>query len=347
MVTELLAENDIVHYRLADPSLWSGSTTITDPDAANLSILGSSGRSAEAAELNAALRAEDHEKIAILHSRSDFEATAFAQELLGLVAGSADFGWKHQVYGYRLEDPAPMVEEVLAERPDALVIIGGFGSPGSNLNAAPPLIGSPDPVPGDEAAGTNINSDTIAVLTALASAEPNQGPQIYLTSAEATPQMVQRLNEAGLRNQLVGAIGLTPGRTSGRFLEALAEYEPGDLGRYANASAKAHDLYDGIVIAALAAQSQYSDSPELLVDGIYSVSEHGQDCGTYAECLEQISSDDGEGRLTTHNINYQGVSGRWGLNPSTRSIDRAVGWLKQFEAERGWQRLEPLRGGSP
>jgi branched-chain amino acid transport system substrate-binding protein len=96
---------------------------------------------------------------------------------------------------------------------------------------------------------------------------------------------------------LDGAKGTLPGNfASDEFRERLLEIDPA-LTDFSYSA----ESYDAVILAALAAAQGGSDDPTTIRDNLKSVSEGGEKCETFADCLALIA--DGE------DIDYDGPSG--------------------------------------
>ena len=96
---------------------------------------------------------------------------------------------------------------------------------------------------------------------------------------------------------LTGAKGTLPGNfASDEFQARLLEVDP-TLTDFSYSA----ESYDAVILSALAAAQGESDDPTTIRDNLQSVSEDGEECTTFADCLALIN--DGE------DIDYNGPSG--------------------------------------
>jgi serine/threonine protein kinase len=123
-----------------------------------------------------------------------------------------------------------------------------------------------------------------------------QNKNIYGTEGnmrETIPVQVDPLK----RDVLNGMKGTTRPQPNPNFVELLSKSAGGGLVDFTYAA----ETYDAVIVSALAAASAHSDNPAKIADKINDVTQGGQKCTKYAECLDAIKRG--------IDVDYNGVSG--------------------------------------
>ncbi|MDA0567419.1 ABC transporter substrate-binding protein [Streptomonospora sp. S1-112] len=161
-----------------------------------------------------------------------------------------------------------------------------------------------------------------SVINGIADAEPDA---VVIVAFEEGVQVVTGLIEAGVdADQMYGTDGLNdetlaekvdaedPSTVSGfqgtapdngdqEFIDGLTSFD-GDLKVFQFSG----QVYDCVIVTALAAEQAESTDPAVFVEEIAAVSKEGTECTTFEECRDLLA--DGE------DIDYQGVSGPLDFN---------------------------------
>ncbi|MEJ7690995.1 MAG: ABC transporter substrate-binding protein [Nocardioidaceae bacterium] len=94
-------------------------------------------------------------------------------------------------------------------------------------------------------------------------------------------------------------------------------------------------VYDAVMLIALAAETAKDDAGPALAKEIINVSREGTACTTYAECLKLVKA--GE------DINYEGISGPVDLN-DTGSVSKATIGIQLYGADNNYKQVDSVSG---
>lgn len=175
-------------------------------------------------------------------------------------------------YDPRTTDFGPLVQRVASRRPGAIVLIGF--------------------------------DESIKILAGLRALDITpQNRKIYGTEGnmrETLPGQVAPPRQ----DVLEGMQGTTRRQIDRNFADRLNQSAGGGLVEFTYAA----EVYDAVIVSALAAASAHSDSPVNIAEKIREVTEGGQKCRTYAGCIEGIKNN--------VDIDYDGISGPLEFNDS-------------------------------
>lgn len=204
-------------------------------------------------------------------TRNDSYGTGFGEALESALTDAGADVVINAAYDPAAADFQADVAKVVAESPDAVIVIG-FNDDGAKVLS--------------EMIAQGAGPADIAIYTA----DGMQSSKFGESVDAANPGVV-----AGIKGTAPAA---APAGVTHPFLDAYAETgEDTIFSSY---------YYDCAMLVALAAQAAGSDDPAEIADNILAVSQDGEKCQTYADCLALL--EDGE------DIDYDGASGNVDLS---------------------------------
>ncbi len=318
-ITNLALEAGALHYRLEDPLLNS-----TGPRAPSdrLNIRAGADLDLEARLVATAL-SDAARPISIIVAETDPYGMALAEQVLTLVDTAAESDpqapLRTQIFPYANNQASVDAATAQAQPAETVLIVGHTAAPGSTINAASRPDGTP-PI------------STLEVLAALANQDVRgSNTPILVTAAEANSSLGARLGPDFDPTLLDGVRGVTidapilpgfRGRLEQRIGPDVTELDD-------EAVIRAAELYDAIIVVALASHERGIDEARQFTEVISGVSRAGTRCVTFEACRAVLDTRNG---IDDHkSIDYDGLSGAGQIGQTGRPTF-ATGRLVTFDA---------------
>jgi ABC-type branched-subunit amino acid transport system substrate-binding protein len=262
-----------VTYKVIDTVASSGtilfSPSNTAPELTNYDDKGLYFRTAASDALQgrvlAKVIAEDNNKNVLIVARDDLYGHGLGQEVQRSLQLSHINLLPTLKYDLHTMSFDSLAQKVASQHPDGIVLIGF--------------------------------DETAKVLASLRSVDITpQNRKIYGTEGnmrETIPGQV----DPSKRDVLSGMTGTTRPAIDPNFAKRLNQSAGGGLADFTYAA----EVYDAVIVSALAAASAHSDNPRRIADKINDVTRGGQKCTKYADCLNALNRG--------IDIDYDGVSG--------------------------------------